>query len=139
MAARTVPLPGNGLRRTRLVSNESPNDHHAALEELLRTATSIKLAVAFLKAKGLEKISPMLEARLKAGAKVDIFVGRDFCLTEPRNLAEYGEISFHGCCASSGVVAHRMNGHGRFVSRCNGCYNKGEDFRATDGVGHTAS
>lgn len=86
MAARTFPLPGNGLRRTRLVSNESPNDHHAALEELLRTATSIKLAVAFLKAKGLEKISPMLEARLKAGAKVDIFVGRDFCLTEPSAL-----------------------------------------------------
>ncbi len=86
MAARIVAPAGNGQRRTRLVSNESPNDHHAALEELLGTATSIKLAVAFLKAKGLEKIFPMLEARLKAGAEVDIFVGRDFCLTEPAAL-----------------------------------------------------
>lgn len=86
MVARAVAPPGNGQRRTRLVSNGSPNDHQEALKGLLDTATSILVAVAFLKAKGLEKIVPVLEARLKVGAKVDIFVGRDFCLTEPAAL-----------------------------------------------------
>lgn len=93
MVARTVDSQENGQCRTRLVSNESPNDHRAALEELLRTATSIKLAVAFLKTKGLEKLSPLLEARLKAGAEVDIFVGRDFCLTEPAALETLEKLS----------------------------------------------
>jgi hypothetical protein len=93
MAARAVALPKNEQNRTRLVSNGSPNDHHKALEELLGTATSISIAVAFLKVKGLEKIAPLLEARLKVKANFDIFVGRDFCLTEPAALESLEKLS----------------------------------------------
>ena len=72
----------------RLVRNGGPYDHRKALDETLGSATSIAIAVAFLKAKGLGSISGPLTRRLKAGAAVEIFVGTDFCHTEPPALKE---------------------------------------------------
>jgi len=67
----------------RLVRNVSPKDHLDALAEVLGKSTKISIAVAFLKSAGLTKVDPLLQARLKAGAEMEIFIGRDFCLTQP--------------------------------------------------------
>ncbi len=68
--------------------NRVPNDHLKALEDIFGDATSIIIAVAFLKSKGLGKIIQTLTARLKAGAEVEMFVGTDFCQTQPDALKD---------------------------------------------------
>lgn len=64
------------------------DDHLNALDGILGGAASITIAVAFLKLKGLGKITGTLTRRLNAGAEVEIFVGTDFCHTEPKALKE---------------------------------------------------
>lgn len=64
------------------------DDHLKALNKILGPATSITIAVAFLNSKGLGRIVEMLRQRLTAGAVVEMFVGTDFCQTEPKALKE---------------------------------------------------
>ena len=68
--------------------NGVSTDHLKALDEIIDRATSISVAVAFLKSKGLGRIIGPLTRRLNAGAEVEIFVGTDFCQTEPKALKE---------------------------------------------------
>lgn len=68
---------------SRVVRNVSPKDHLEALAEVFGKSTKISIAVAFLKSAGLAKVDSLLQTRLKAGAEMEIFVGRDFCLTQP--------------------------------------------------------
>lgn len=68
--------------------NGVPIDHLKALDEIIDRATSISVAVAFLKSKGLGRIIGTLTRRLNAGVEVEIFVGTDFCQTEPMALRE---------------------------------------------------
>jgi HKD family nuclease len=77
-----------GVNEAQLVRNGDSSDHLKALHDLLETATSISMAVAFLKSTGLGKIIDSLRSRLAAGAAVELFIGRDFCLTEPEALKE---------------------------------------------------
>jgi HKD family nuclease len=69
-----------------LVTNTSARNHLEAILKVLDAATHISFAVAFLKQKGLGQITHILEARLKAGAIIEAFIGRDFFLTEPTAL-----------------------------------------------------
>lgn len=73
--------------------NGVPDDHLRTIEEILGRAASITIAVAFLKSKGLEKITGTLTRCLNAGAEVEIFVGTDFCQTEPKALKELLKLS----------------------------------------------
>ncbi|WP_294271942.1 phospholipase D family protein [uncultured Sphingomonas sp.] len=73
--------------------NGVPHDHLKAIEQILGRADSITIAVAFLKSKGLQKITGTLTRRLNAGAKVEIFIGTDFCQTEPKALKDLLELS----------------------------------------------
>ncbi|WP_022677442.1 phospholipase D family protein [Novosphingobium sp. B-7] len=68
-------------------------DHLKALEEIIDRANNISVAVAFLKSKGLGRIIGTLTQRLDAGAEVEIFVGTDFCQTEPMALKELLKLS----------------------------------------------
>ena len=68
-------------------------DHMKALDELIDRANNISVAVAFLKSKGLGRIIGTLTRRLDAGAEVEIFVGTDFCQTEPMALKELLKLS----------------------------------------------
>jgi HKD family nuclease len=92
-----------------LIRNTSAQDHLKAVLGVLEAATHISLAVAFLKQKGLGKISRMLEARLKAGANVEVFIGRDFFLTEPTALETLLKIS-RRCSSLQVFVAKRDTG-----------------------------
>lgn len=76
-----------------LVKNASGQDHLQAIANIFDGAQKILFAVAFLKHKGFKKIDPMLEVRLAAGAKIEAFVGRDFCLTEPAALERLLQLS----------------------------------------------
>lgn len=78
---------------SRIVRNASPKDHLDAMSEVFHGASKISIAVAFLKLAGLQKVASMIQARLNAGTKIDIFVGRDFCLTEPAALDELLKLS----------------------------------------------
>jgi HKD family nuclease len=78
---------------SRLVRNASPVDHIDALTEVLAKATKISIAVAFMKSTGLKKVDKLLNGRLKAGAAMEIFVGRDFCLTQPVALDDLLKLS----------------------------------------------
>lgn len=71
-----------------LVRNGVANDHLKALEDIFGDASSIVIAVAFLKSKGLGRIIQTLTTRLKAGAEVEMFVGTDFCQTQPDALKD---------------------------------------------------
>jgi HKD family nuclease len=71
-----------------LVRNGHSSDHLKALHDIIESAASISIAAAFLKLKGLGKIIDGLRTRLVAGAAVEMFIGRDFCLTEPLALKE---------------------------------------------------
>ena len=63
-----------------------PGNHLEALRNVIRNATEIYTAVAFLKQEGLKEIFDMFQTRLDDGAKIEMFIGRDFCLTEPEAL-----------------------------------------------------
>lgn len=76
-----------------LVRNGVLNDHLKALDGILDRASNITIAVAFLKSKGLDKIVERLTRRLSAGALVEMFVGTDFCQTEPKALEELFTLS----------------------------------------------
>ncbi len=82
-----------GLGEPRLVRNGVADDHLATLDSMIRGASEISVAVAFLKAKGLGKIVRRLSERLQAGATVEMFVGSDFCLTEPDALKTLLDLS----------------------------------------------
>lgn len=77
-----------GVTDAKLVRNESPDNHLDALRAVLRSASEIYVAVAFLRSKGLHLIIEDIRSRLAAKAKIEMFVGRDFCLTEPKALGE---------------------------------------------------
>lgn len=66
--------------------NGVPNDHKKALDDIFSEATTIVIAVAFLKSKGLGRILEKLKARLKDGAEVEMFIGTDFYHTQPNAL-----------------------------------------------------
>lgn len=70
----------------RLIRNDRSPNHLNSVEHVIDEASKISIAVAFLKTKGLEKIVGRLRLRLEAGAAVEIFIGSDFCLTEPAAL-----------------------------------------------------
>ncbi len=68
--------------------NGVPNDHLKALDDIFGDATSIFIAVAFLKSRGLGRIIQKLTSRLKQGGEVEMFVGTDFCQTQPDALRD---------------------------------------------------
>lgn len=70
----------------RLIRNDRSPNHLNSVEHVIAEASKISIAVAFLKTKGLEKIVGRLRLRLEADAAVEIFIGSDFCLTEPAAL-----------------------------------------------------
>lgn len=76
------------MTKPRFVQNNKAGDHAQALADVLKDATQISVAVAFLKARGLEQIMPSLKVRLAAGAKIEMFVGSDWCTTHPRALKD---------------------------------------------------
>ena len=63
-------------------------DHLNELDRILDGATCVTMAIAFLKSKGLGKIIEKLTGCLTDGATVEMFVGTDFCLTEPDTLKD---------------------------------------------------
>jgi HKD family nuclease len=69
-----------------LISNADGAYHAGAITELIDGADAIVIAVAFLKKGGADHIAPILEKRLASGARVELFVGTDFFLTEPDAL-----------------------------------------------------
>ncbi|MFY2826560.1 phospholipase D-like domain-containing protein [Ruegeria sp. MALMAid1280] len=79
------------LKEPCLVRNTSGSflgSHLEALRFVVENATEISIAVAFLKGKGLKKVIRAFRERLAAGAKLEMFIGRDFWLTEPEALKE---------------------------------------------------
>ena len=68
--------------------NSVPSDHLKELDHILGDATSVAMAIAFLKSKGLNKIIGKLRRWVTDGATVEMFVGTDFCLTEPDALKD---------------------------------------------------
>lgn len=72
-----------------LIQNKASNDHRAAVAHVLEGAEQISIAVAFLKDGGARIAGPLLEARLKQGAKIEAFIGTDFYITEPKALAHF--------------------------------------------------
>lgn len=76
----------------RLVGNLTKRNHSEAIQETINQAEHIQIAVAFLKAAGLREVSETLRKRLKSKAEAEIFVGRDFYLTEPDALDELLEL-----------------------------------------------
>ena len=93
--ATKKPLATEGIASTapQLVRNGALNDHLRALDEIFGRASNIIIAVAFLKSKGLGKIVERLTRRLRAGALVELFVGTDFCHTEPEALEKLLNLS----------------------------------------------
>ena len=77
----------------KIVRNNSPDDHLQALHHILKDAKQVSTAVAFLKRKGLSKIVSVLTARLAAGTRVEMFIGSDFCLSEPDALKDLLNLS----------------------------------------------
>ncbi len=75
------------------VKNSPGQDHLKVITNVFDNAQRILFAVAFLKHKGLKEIDPILAKRLAAGAEIEAFVGRDFCLTEPSALERLLELS----------------------------------------------
>ncbi len=71
----------------RLIQNKASDDHRAAVAHVLEGAEQISIAVAFLKDGGARIVGPLLEARLKQGAKIEAFLGTNFYITEPKALA----------------------------------------------------
>ena len=69
------------------------NDHLEAFNEVIKGAEKILIAVAFFKLSGLKLIIDAIEERLNDDSKIEIFVGRDLCTTEPRALERILEIS----------------------------------------------
>lgn len=76
------------VARPLLVRNEASGPHLDALERVIDGSTKIALAVAFVKSKGLSRIVSRLKRRLAAGADIEMFVGTDFCVTEPSALKD---------------------------------------------------
>jgi HKD family nuclease len=72
--------------RMKIVQNAGKSNHARAVTDVFDGSEKIMFAVAFLKLAGLNKVLPLLKTRLEAGAKVDAYIGRDFCLTEPAAL-----------------------------------------------------
>lgn len=70
----------------RLITNEN-DGHRSAIADVFTDADHILIAVAFLKVSGAEFLRRELKGRLSAGARVEIFVGSDFFLTDPEALA----------------------------------------------------
>ena len=69
-----------------LISNSAGANHAGVIADILENSDAIVIAVAFLKKGGADHIVPIIEKRLAAGAKVEIFVGTDFFITEPAAL-----------------------------------------------------
>lgn len=82
-----------GTAEPRLVQNGPTDNHLKGLQVVIGKAAQISMAIAFLRSKGLGKIIHRLRARLRAGAKVELFIGRDFCQTEPAALKELLSLS----------------------------------------------
>jgi HKD family nuclease len=104
-----------------LISNTDSTDHAAAIAELIDGADTIIILVAFLRKGGADHISPILEKRLAAGAKVELFVGTDFFLTEPDALERLLELGrrYPACGV---MVADRSPAtfHPKIYSGCRG-------------------
>lgn len=88
-----IAAKGMALTAPQLVRNGLQNDHQRALDGIFGCASSIIIAVAFLKSNGLDKIIERLTLRLSAGAQVEMFVGTDFCHTEPEALEKLLKLS----------------------------------------------
>lgn len=69
-----------------LVTNTGGADHASRIIEIIRDADEIRIAIAFLKQGAAQRLAPILERRLEEGAVVELFVGTDFFLTEPKAL-----------------------------------------------------
>lgn len=69
-----------------LVTNTGGTDHATRITEIIRDADEIKIAIAFLKQGAAQRLAPILARRLEDGAVVELFVGTDFFLTEPKAL-----------------------------------------------------
>lgn len=69
-----------------LVANNENGDHARAIAEILKGAEEISIAIAFLKRGGANHIAPTLKRCLAAGGSVEIYIGSDFFLTEPKAL-----------------------------------------------------
>ena len=76
------------MAQPKIVQNSGTDDHLQAIHYVLEDALQVSAAIAFLKRKGLSKVTSCLISRLLAGAAVELFVGSDFCLTEPDALRD---------------------------------------------------
>lgn len=76
-----------------LLRNGPAGGHKEAIAELMDGATSISIAVAFLKTSGLQAIIEGLRERLCDGACVEVFVGTDFFHTDPEALRTLLDLS----------------------------------------------
>ncbi|GGB39822.1 hypothetical protein GCM10011380_31670 [Sphingomonas metalli] len=85
---RSVTTVARAVARPLLVRNDGSGPHLDALERVIDGAIQIAIAVAFVKSKGLGRIVGGLKKRLGAGAAIEMFVGTDFCVTEPRALKD---------------------------------------------------
>lgn len=85
---RSVRMGARAIARPVLVRNDASVRHLDSLERVIDGATDIAIAVAFVKSKGLGRILSRLRKRLAVGATVEMFVGTDFCVTEPSALKD---------------------------------------------------
>jgi len=78
--------------KIQLIENANRRNHLKSLSEQLETATEAFLAVAFLRVSGLNRLMPALRQACSQGT-VQILVGTDFGLTEPRALKQLMELA----------------------------------------------
>ena len=84
------------MKKLCLVKNSGEGDwrdHLTALRHVVKKASKISIAVAFLKKSGLNLFFGELQECLYAGAEIEIFVGRDFWQTEPAALEKLHNLS----------------------------------------------
>ena len=74
-------------------SGQNFNDHLEAFNEVIEGAEKISIAVAFFKLSGLKLVIDEIEKRLHDDTEIEIFIGRDFCITEPKALKKILTIS----------------------------------------------
>src|SRR5437762_8780206 len=72
----------------KLILNDTLSNHRRFLEHQFKTADQIRISVAYLKSTGLSLLLSQLKSALRRGAKIEIFCGLDFHLTDPAALHE---------------------------------------------------
>ncbi|WP_040250194.1 phospholipase D-like domain-containing protein [Psychroserpens mesophilus] len=74
------------MAKTKLLSNNSKNNHLDYIIACFKEADEIWLATAFFKMSGLKLLLPAIKKYIEANKPINIIVGQNFGLTEPEAL-----------------------------------------------------